>query len=251
MGALHKTQLLALFHIGDLIMSGWEPTHIPSLLLSSKPHPVTPPRSQQHHHNRQSRLSHNRPKPTSSTARPSHQTCAAAIAQPPLSEDLNKLSTPERPTTNSHPLPVTSTVTPEKPPRGRQAYCLAAVAHRTSCIVWYHRARVIVTHVEHSRACNLNSNNAFLPLTMPTLLNFFFPQGTPRIIRFGHGFMAHVVATRAYIWARPILVGVGAELLERGQAFAVGSISSASSKIDHFTDEACEAVIHADLPRLR
>ena len=100
-----------------------QPTHIPGLLSLSKPHPVTPPRSQQqhqnHNHNRQSRLSHNRPKPTA--ARPSHQTPAAASAQPPLSEDLNKLSTPGRPTTKSHPLPITSTVTPEKPPRGRQS----------------------------------------------------------------------------------------------------------------------------------
>lgn len=98
-------------------------THIPGLLSLSKPHPVTPPRSQQQHqnHNRQSRSSHNRPKPTNSAARPSHQTPVAAVAQPPLSEDLNKLSTPGRPTTKSHPLPVTSTFTPEKPPRGRQS----------------------------------------------------------------------------------------------------------------------------------
>jgi hypothetical protein len=102
----------------------------------------------------------------------------------------------------------------------RAARCLAAVVHGASSIVWYHCARVIVTHVEHSRACN--SNNAFLPLTMPTFLNFLFPQDTSRIVHFGHGFMAHVVATHVYIWARPILVGVGAELLERAQAFAVG-----------------------------
>jgi hypothetical protein len=99
-----------------------QPTHIPGLLSLSKPHPVTPPRSQQQHqnHNRQSRLSNNRPKPTNSSTRPSHQTPAAAVAQPPLSEDLNKLSTPGRLTTKSHPLPFTSTVTPERPPRGRQ-----------------------------------------------------------------------------------------------------------------------------------
>ena len=97
-----------------------QPTHIPGLLSLSKPHPVTPPRSQQHQNNRQSRLSHNKPKPTNSTARPSHQTPAATVSQPPLSEDLNKLSTPGRFTTKSHPLPVTSTVTPERPPRGRQ-----------------------------------------------------------------------------------------------------------------------------------
>jgi hypothetical protein len=98
-----------------------QPTHIPGLLSLSKPHPVTPPRSQQQHqnNNRQSRLSHNRPKPTNSAVRPSHQTPTAAVAQPPLSEDLNKLSTPGRPTTKSHPLPATSTVTPERPPRGR------------------------------------------------------------------------------------------------------------------------------------
>jgi hypothetical protein len=100
-----------------------QPTHIPGLLSLSKPHPVTPPRSQQQHqnHNRQSRLSHNRPKPTNSVARPSHQTPSPAVAQPPLSEDLNKLSTPGRPTTKSHPLPVTSIITPEKAPRGRQS----------------------------------------------------------------------------------------------------------------------------------
>jgi hypothetical protein len=46
---------------------------------------------------------------------------AAAVAQPPLSERLNKLTTPGRPTNNSHPLSVTSTVTPEKPLRGRQS----------------------------------------------------------------------------------------------------------------------------------
>jgi hypothetical protein len=97
-----------------------QPTHIPGLLSLSKPHPVTPPRSQQQHqnyHNRQSRLSHNRPKPTS-TARPSQPTPAASAVQPPLYEDLNKLSTPGRPATKPHP--ITSSVTPEKPPRGRQ-----------------------------------------------------------------------------------------------------------------------------------
>lgn len=93
-----------------------QPTHIPGLLSLSKPHPVTPPRSQ-NQHNRQTRLSHNRPK-TGSAARLSHQT---PVAQAPLPEDLNKLSTPGRPSTKSHPLPVTSTVTPEKPPRGRQS----------------------------------------------------------------------------------------------------------------------------------
>ena len=98
-----------------------QPTHIPGLLSLSKPHPVTPPRSHQNHNNRQSRLSHNKPKPTSSVARPSHQAPVAAIAQPPLSEDLNKHSTPGRPTSKLHSLPVTSTVTPEKPPRGRQS----------------------------------------------------------------------------------------------------------------------------------
>jgi hypothetical protein len=101
-----------------------QPTHIPGLLSLSKPHPVTPPRSQQQHqnqHNRQSRLSHNKPKPTGSAARPSHQAPAAAVAQPLLSEDLNKLSTPGRFTTKSLLLPITSTVTPEKPPRGRQS----------------------------------------------------------------------------------------------------------------------------------
>jgi hypothetical protein len=99
-----------------------QPTHIPGLLSLSKPHPVTPTRSQQQNqtHNRQSRLSHNRPKPTNSAPRPSHQTPIAAVAQPPLSEDLNKFSTPGRPTTKLHPLPATSTVTPERPPRGRQ-----------------------------------------------------------------------------------------------------------------------------------
>jgi hypothetical protein len=98
-----------------------QPTHIPGLLSLSKPHPVTPPRSQQQHNNRQSRLSHNRPKPTNTATRPSHQTPAAAVAQPPLSEDLDKFSTRGRPTPKSHPLPVTSTLTPEKPPRGRQS----------------------------------------------------------------------------------------------------------------------------------
>jgi len=98
-----------------------QPTHIPGLLSLSKPHPVTPPRSQQQHNNRQSRLSHNRPKPTNSAARPSHQTPAAAVAQPPLSEDLHKLSTPGRPTPKSHTLAVTSTLSQEKPPRGRQS----------------------------------------------------------------------------------------------------------------------------------
>lgn len=100
-----------------------QPTHIPGLLSLSKPHPVTLPRSQQQHqnHNRQSRLSHNRPKPTNSVPRPSHQTPSAAVAQPPLPEDLNKLSTPGRPTTKSHPFPITSTSTPEKAPRGRQS----------------------------------------------------------------------------------------------------------------------------------
>lgn len=101
-----------------------QPTHIPGLLSLSKPHPVTPPRSQQqhqNHNNRQSRLSHNRPKPTGSAPRPSHQAHATAVAQPPLSEDLNKLSTPGRPTNKSHPLPFASTITPEKPPRGRQS----------------------------------------------------------------------------------------------------------------------------------
>jgi hypothetical protein len=97
-----------------------QPTHIPGLLSLSKPHPVTPPRSQQNYHNRQSRSSHNRPKPTNSAARPSHQTPTPAVAQPPLSEDLNKLSTPGRPTTKSRPVPVASTIAPEKPPRGRQ-----------------------------------------------------------------------------------------------------------------------------------
>jgi hypothetical protein len=100
-----------------------QPTHIPGLLSLSKPHPVTPPRSQNQHqnNNRQSRSSHNRPKPTNSAARPSHQTSAAAVAQPPLSEDVNKLSTPGRPTTKLHPFPVTSTITPDRPPRGRQS----------------------------------------------------------------------------------------------------------------------------------
>jgi hypothetical protein len=99
-----------------------QPTHIPGLLSLSKPHPVTPPRSQQHqNNNRQSRLSHNKPKPTNSAPRPSHQTPTAAVAQPPLSEDLNRVSTPGRPTIKSQSLSITSTVTPEKPPRGRQS----------------------------------------------------------------------------------------------------------------------------------
>jgi hypothetical protein len=100
-----------------------QPTHIPGLLSLSKPHPVTPPRSQQqhqNHHNRQSRSSNNRPKPTN-TARPSQLTPAVAAAQPLLSEDPNKLSTPGRPTTKPHPVPVTPALTPEKPPRGRQS----------------------------------------------------------------------------------------------------------------------------------
>jgi hypothetical protein len=100
-----------------------QPTHIPGLLSLSKPHSATPPRSQhqnQNHHNRQSRSSHNKPKPAS-TARPSQQTPVATVAQPPLSEDLNKLSTPGRPTNKSRPLSFTSAITPEKPPRGRQS----------------------------------------------------------------------------------------------------------------------------------
>jgi len=100
-----------------------QPTHIPGLLSLSKPHPVTPPRSQQqhqNHHNRQSRSSHNKPKPTNTT-RPSQLTPAASTVQPLVSEDLNKFSTPGRPTTKPNPLPFTSGVTPEKPPRGRQS----------------------------------------------------------------------------------------------------------------------------------
>ncbi|SRR6266403_1741418 len=100
-----------------------QPTHIPGLLSLSKPHSVTPPRSQQQRqniNNRQSRLSHNKPKPTNSAARPSQQTPAITVAQPPLSEDISKPSTPGRPTTKPHLLPVSSTPTPEKPPRGRQ-----------------------------------------------------------------------------------------------------------------------------------
>ena len=98
-----------------------QPTHVPGLFSLSKPHPVTPPRSQQQHqnNNRQSRLSNNKSKPTSN-ARASQPTTALTAAQPLLSEDLNKLSTPGRPATKPHPVPVTSSVTPEKHPRGRQ-----------------------------------------------------------------------------------------------------------------------------------
>ena len=97
-----------------------QPTHVPGLFSLSKPHPVTPPRSQQQHQNtnRQSRLS-NKSKPTSN-ARASQPTTALTAAQPLLSEDLNKLSTPGRPATKPHTVPVTSSVTPEKHPRGRQ-----------------------------------------------------------------------------------------------------------------------------------
>jgi len=100
-----------------------QPTHIPGLLSLSKPRTATPPRSQphqqQHHgnHNRQSRSSHNKPKQQITASRPP---AATANAQPPLAEDLNKLSTPARPPPKSHTLTVTPSPAPEKPPRGRQ-----------------------------------------------------------------------------------------------------------------------------------
>ncbi|KAI0250704.1 hypothetical protein BJV78DRAFT_549066 [Lactifluus subvellereus] len=101
-----------------------QPTRIPGLLSLSKPHPVTPPRSQQqqqihnNHHNRQPRSTHSKSKPTG-TARQSPPSPAAA--QPQSSEDLNKLSSSTRPVTKSHILPTTLSPTPEKPPRGRQS----------------------------------------------------------------------------------------------------------------------------------
>ena len=103
-----------------------QPTHIPGLLSLSKTHVTTPPRSQphqqQHHgnHNRQSRSSHNKPKQITASHPSQLPPAAAANAQPPLSQDLNKLSTPARPPTKSHILTVTPSPAPEKPPRGRQ-----------------------------------------------------------------------------------------------------------------------------------
>ncbi len=58
--------------------------------------------------------------PTLLPVRPNRRLRAVTVAQPTLSEDLDKPSTPGRPTTKSYPLPVALTLTPEKPPCGRQ-----------------------------------------------------------------------------------------------------------------------------------
>src|SRR5260221_5708604 len=97
-----------------------QPTHIPGLLSLSKPRVATPPRSQpaqQNHgnHNRQSRSSHNKPKHITASRPSQHPPAAAPNAQPPLSEDLNKLSTPARPPTKPHTLTITPSPAPEKP----------------------------------------------------------------------------------------------------------------------------------------
>ena len=107
-----------------------QPTYIPSLLSLSKPHSNTPPRSQpqqqQHHghHHRQSRSSHNKPKPIIDS-RPSQQPPPAANAQPPLSEDLNKLSTPPCLPAKSHSLTITPSPNIKKPSHGHQSLKLS------------------------------------------------------------------------------------------------------------------------------
>ncbi|KAI9509315.1 hypothetical protein F5148DRAFT_773530 [Russula earlei] len=102
-----------------------QPTRIPGLLSLSKTSSASPPprtqQQQQHqnHHSRQSRSSHNRSKLTINPRPP--QPPPPAADSPLPSEDLNKLSTPARPTSKSHNLPNLPTTAPEKPPRGRQS----------------------------------------------------------------------------------------------------------------------------------
>ncbi|KAH9996709.1 hypothetical protein BJV74DRAFT_768855 [Russula compacta] len=81
-----------------------QPTRIPGLLSLSKSQAVAAPRSQQPHqnqHGRQSRASQHKPKPTN-TARPLQPQQISAAAQPQLSEDLSKLTTPARLATKSN-----------------------------------------------------------------------------------------------------------------------------------------------------
>ena len=64
---------------------------------------------------------------------------------------------------------------------------------------------------------------------MPASLHLIFPQGLPPIIRYGQDIIAHVVATRAYAWARPIFIEAGIEVLDRAHAstseWAAGCVS--------------------------
>jgi hypothetical protein len=95
-----------------------------------------------------------------------------------------------------------------------------------------------------------------------SLLNFLFPQGTHAIVQFG----PRVILTCFFVLARPILVRVGVELLERARAFtvrravryvSVSSIlillmfSSARANFLRCIDDALEAMIHADTTGLR
>jgi len=100
---------------------------------------------------------------------------------------------------------------------------------------------------------------------MPASLHLFL-QGTFRIVRYGRVLLARVVSSRLYIWARPVLVEAGAELLMRGDAFAVGwtakyvlflpfwallMFSSAYARLGHLANEFWLSLSLGDIPRLK
>jgi len=70
---------------------------------------------------------------------------------------------------------------------------------------------------------------------------FFLPapshlplRGILRIVRYGHEFLARIVATRAFTWVRPNLIDDGAKVLARGRHFAVDWADKYVSFYSHF-----------------
>jgi hypothetical protein len=61
-----------------------------------------------------------------------------------------------------------------------------------------------------------------------------FSQALPRIFRYGQDLMGRIIASDAYAWARPILIEVGVELLERARVLAVGWSTRCVSLISFF-----------------
>lgn len=93
----------------------------------------------------------------------------------------------------------------------RVSRCLAAGADALRFVC------VTVRHIQCSRAYNSITHHH---TTMPTF-NIIFSQAPSWIIRYGRDLIAHVNATPAYAFARPIIVEAGIELLEQAHRFAV------------------------------
>lgn len=102
---------------------------------------------------------------------------------------------------------------------------------------------------------------------MPAILQVFSLQHIYDIIGYGQGIVARIMATRAYAWARPIVVESAVVVVEQARAMAVEHAARCVSISSHFgilmpffrsnvmfisfTDEARAAFLQTDHARLR